>query len=123
MNKKILTISILAIFMLVTISFATAINTNTTNTQKRETPLFKIRTKRAIGERIENIKIWFIRNRIFRIPILYTFYKYKSQNSLVSEGNTYCYTWCAPSGVTCDMFCEKVLTESRCTVYEKWCNY
>ena len=70
MNKKILAVSILAVFMLVAISFATAINT--TPAKKKESPLFKIRTKLAIGERLENlrenIKAKFVGERIFFLP-------------------------------------------------------
>jgi len=62
MNKKILTISILAIFMLIAISFITTVSSNTTST-KRETPLFKIRTKLAIGERIKYLVTRFIETR------------------------------------------------------------
>ena len=81
MNKKILIISILAVLMLVTISLASATNTNTTNTEKKESPLWTIRTKRAISEKInniiENIKTKFLGERIFFLP----FIKYTPGNS------------------------------------------
>jgi hypothetical protein len=74
MNKKILTTSILAVLMLVTITYASAINTSTASNEKKESPLFKIRTRLAIGEKIgkimENIKTKFIGNRIFFVPLL-----------------------------------------------------
>jgi len=70
MNKKILSISILAVLMLVAISYATAINT--TNVEKKESPLFRIRTRQAVTERIgkiiETIKTKFLGERIFFIP-------------------------------------------------------
>ncbi len=70
MNKKILVVSILTIFMLMAITFATAIQT--TNTQKKESPLYKIRTRLAIGERIltlkETIKAKFLGERLFFLP-------------------------------------------------------
>ena len=74
MNKKILSLNILAVSMLVTISFASAINTNTTiNVQKKESPLYGIRTKLAIGEKIsdiiKNIRTKFLGERIFFLPI------------------------------------------------------
>ena len=50
MNKKILIVSILAVFTLVAISFASAINT-TTPVKKKETPLYKIRLLQAIREK------------------------------------------------------------------------
>ena len=54
--KKIAIIGFLITLMLLTISFATAINTNnSTNFEKKESPLFKVRTKLAIGEKIANI--------------------------------------------------------------------
>ncbi|MDH7517954.1 MAG: hypothetical protein QHH19_06390, partial [Candidatus Thermoplasmatota archaeon] len=74
MNKKILVVSILTILMLVTISFATAVtsNTNTTNSKKKESPLFKIRTELAIGEKLQNlketIKAKFLGERLFFLP-------------------------------------------------------
>ena len=70
MKKKIATISILTIFMLVTISYATALNT--TNTENKESPLYRIRTSRAITEKIgkviENIKAKFLEKRVFYLP-------------------------------------------------------
>jgi hypothetical protein len=71
MNKKILLFSIVSVFMLVAISYAAAINT--TNTEKKDSPLYRIRTKRAITEKIseiiENIKTRFLGNRIFFLPL------------------------------------------------------
>ena len=71
MNKKILVVSILAVFTLVAISFASAINT-TTPAKKKETPLYGIRTRKAIGERlgeiIDYIKTRFLGDRIFFLP-------------------------------------------------------
>ena len=73
MNKKILVISILAVLMLVAISFSTAVSSNTTTTvKKKESPLFDIRARRAInekfGEIIENIKTKYIGERLFFMP-------------------------------------------------------
>ena len=58
-----------------TISFATAV---TTNTQKRESPLYKIRNKLAIGEKLQNLKenikarfVGIIGNRLLFTPFLY----------------------------------------------------
>ena len=70
--KKILIISISAVLMLVTISFASAIDTNT-DVEKKESPLYKIRTRQAIREKIgkiiENIKTKFLGERIFFLPL------------------------------------------------------
>jgi len=69
MNKKLLVVSILAVFMLVAISFSTVVSSNTTTDEKRESPLFRVRTRKAIGERLqelkENIKTKFIGDRVF----------------------------------------------------------
>ena len=58
--------------MLLTISFASAINTNTTDFEQKESPLYKIRTKRAIGEKItnivENFRTKFLGERIYFLP-------------------------------------------------------
>ena len=71
MNKKILVVCILVVFTLVAISFASAINT-TTPVKKKESPLYGIRTRRAIGERlgkiIEHIKTKFLGERVFFLP-------------------------------------------------------
>ena len=73
MKKKLVILGISAVLMLVTISFASAINTNTATTiEKTESPLYKIRTSLAIKEKIgqilENIKTRFIGERLFFIP-------------------------------------------------------
>ena len=73
MNKKILIISILAAFILITISFTSTVSSNTkTNTKNKESPLYKIRTNRAIGKNLgkilENIKTKFFGERIFFLP-------------------------------------------------------
>jgi hypothetical protein len=69
MNRKITCIGVLAVFMLVTISFASAVETNQTNIDKKESPLYGIRTRRAISEKIvniiENIKTKFFGERLF----------------------------------------------------------
>jgi len=70
MKKKIPLFSILVIFMLLIISFATAVKT--TDVEKKESPLYGIRIRRAINEKIgkiiDNIKIKFLGERIFYLP-------------------------------------------------------
>ena len=74
MNKRIMGISIVAVFMLVTISFASAVNT-TTNVTKKESPLFGIRLRRSIKDKVgnvlENIKTKYIGERVFLLPFLW----------------------------------------------------
>jgi hypothetical protein len=73
MNKKILFVSILSLVMLLTISFASAINMNNVDTDNKESPLFGIRTRRAITEKItnviDNIRTKFLGERIFFLPL------------------------------------------------------
>ena len=74
MNKKVLILSILVVLMLVTISYAAAVENKSKN-EKKESPLYKIRTKNAIGEKIGKIiafiKIKFLGEKIFLQPINY----------------------------------------------------
>ena len=77
MRKKIIIISVLAVFMLVAISFASAVDT-ATSAEKKESPLFKIRLQNAIRdkkqivqERINNFFVKLIGDRLFlRIPLM-----------------------------------------------------
>jgi hypothetical protein len=77
MNKKILVISVLAVFVLVAVSFSTVVSSKPE--EQRESPLFGIRTNRAITEKItnivENIRTKFLGERIFFIPFIDGFYK------------------------------------------------
>ena len=70
--KKICIFGIFVFFMLLTISFATAINTNN-NSENKESPLYRIRAKNALGSKvsqiIENIKTKFLGERLFYVPI------------------------------------------------------
>ena len=69
--KKMMMLVVLAVLMLVTISFVSSINANSVN-GKKESPLYKLRTNRAIGVKIkgilEKIKVKFFSSRIFYIP-------------------------------------------------------
>jgi len=71
MNKKILVMSILAVFMMVSISFVSSAEVNT-DVEKKESPLYRIRTKREIREKLgfilENIKTRFLGERAFFLP-------------------------------------------------------
>ena len=83
MNKKILIVSIIAVFLLVAISLSTAVSSNTVNTiKKKESPLFGIRTRRAVKERvgevIENIKAKYIGERVFFLPFQFMLSKWQN---------------------------------------------
>lgn len=70
MDRKIFATSILVLFMLIAISVAPAISSNTTEqTDQKESPLFGIRTRRAIREKIVDfVKARFIGERMFFLP-------------------------------------------------------
>ena len=73
MKKKMIVIGLLVVFMMLTISFSTAVSTNGANTSKKESPLYRLRTTRATREKInviiDNIKTRFFGERMFFIPI------------------------------------------------------
>jgi hypothetical protein len=81
MNKKILVLSLLGVLMLVSISFVSSAEVNT-YVEKKESPLYGIRTRRAITENIEkivkNIKTKFLGERVFWIP--YHLFVYNRQS-------------------------------------------
>ena len=73
MSKKILIGSIIAVLMLISISFASVVGQNSSsNVERKESPLYGIRAKQAIGEKIsniiENIKTKFLGERVFFVP-------------------------------------------------------
>ena len=69
MNKKIIFFGILAVFILTTISFASALGTSSKRpVVKKESPLFGIRAKQAVKERVTEIKSSFLDERIFILP-------------------------------------------------------
>ena len=68
MNKKILIGSILVIFLMMTISLTTVSSIdNKSKTNKRDSPLFKIRTRKYKIENVEDIKSNYLSGRIFLI--------------------------------------------------------
>jgi hypothetical protein len=70
MKNKTVMISILSIFMLVTISFVSLSNAQTGETnEKKESPLYKIRTLDFINKEIQDVKSKFIEGRIFFAPL------------------------------------------------------
>ncbi len=102
MNKKILIVCILAVFTLVAISFASAINT-TTPVKKKESPLYGIRTRRAIGERlgeiIDYIKTRFLGDRIFFLPFQWIRDRIDDYQQPYTKGST-----CSGPGVKCTIY-------------------
>lgn len=104
MNKKILIVSILAVFTLVAISFASAVSTQTANTTKKESPLFGVRTRRAIGDRLkelkENIKAKYVCERLVFLPFLARGQSLSIRHRL-GEKITCGPTICSSGGATC----------------------
>ena len=84
--------------MLVAISFASAVTINTQTTEKRESPLFKIRTKLAIGEQIKDLTTKFLRQRIFFLKFEWLIEGLKNPSTdhlSTTKYDTSCYT-CIP---------------------------
>ncbi len=81
MNKKILTISIVVVLMLLAITFASTVSSNTSKPIRKESPLFGIRTRQAIKEKIgdiiENIKTKYIGERAFFLPFQFLSLKWQ----------------------------------------------
>ena len=79
MNRRVSLVSIIIVFMLMAILFASAVTSNTTNAVRKESPLYGIRTQRAIGEKIENIieniRTKFLGERMFFILSIDGFYR------------------------------------------------
>jgi hypothetical protein len=67
MKIKLIAVSILAVFLLITISIVSAVSSETTDEDK-ESPLYKIRTKLAIGERVQNLITELSGERVFFLP-------------------------------------------------------
>ena len=118
MNKKILLVSILSLVMLLTISFASAINTNTIDIERKETPLFKIRFGKAFTNEmrniIEKIKTRFLGERIFFIP----FYRvYRDETPVIVE-----YTEDCTVGKVCEITLKGDTCRLLVTTYCMTCN-
>ena len=84
MKKKVLIGCISAIFMLIAISYAVAANTNIANAERKESPLYSIRVKQTIcqriGEIMEKLEVSFLgESKIFFVsPVRIK--KYKKEN-------------------------------------------
>jgi len=95
MNKKLLVVSILAVLMLIAISFATAVTSNTnTTTKKRESPLFGIRTKLAIGQKLQDLTTRFIRQRVFFLPFQWLRNRFSAADWTDTPGYNSCFQTC-----------------------------
>lgn len=73
MKKKLLLGAILAVFMLVAISYGSAMTISSQKSkpaEKKESPLFKIRTELTIRNEIEKLKASYLSDRIFILPFV-----------------------------------------------------
>ena len=72
MKSKLLVVSILAVFILLVISVVSVVGYNTSKPIRKESPLFGIRTRRVVKERIDevidNIKTKYVGERVFLLP-------------------------------------------------------
>ena len=68
MNRKIILITIMIVFMLIVISFTSSVISDNSKPVKKESPLFGIRTRQAIREKIGNFMRRFIGKRVFFLP-------------------------------------------------------
>jgi len=100
MKKKILIGSIFAVFMLVSISFSVAaISSQSTAVEKKKdvSPLFGIRAKKAIGEKLSSIKAKFLGERVFFRPFnligsmnFFSMFERQNLNGVTNTGPTMC---------------------------------
>jgi len=71
MNKKVFVMGLLAVLMLISISFVCSAEINS-DIEKKESPLYIIRTRQAITEKlsiiVENVKTKFLSERLFFLP-------------------------------------------------------
>ena len=114
-------VSLIVVMSFLTISYASALNSS--NVEKKDSPLYKIRTRKAVGIKlsgvINNIRSKFLGERIFSLPlILYKTKDFSSRESYFCKisFNTDCFgQTCAPT--SCIRVCDTV----QCT-QNPWCS-
>jgi hypothetical protein len=121
MKRKVIIGSILAILML-TLSIVTVVGSETSTAENKESPLYRIRTNRAISERVESIvkgiyTNFLGENRVFFIPMRLINRVYDNSRTDTASGFE---KWCPdptflPIGetcgivATCDLNCFSVI--------------
>jgi hypothetical protein len=98
MKRKIIAGSILAVFLMMTISIVSVVGSETSTAETKESPLYRIRTNRAISERIgniiENIYVNFIGgNRLFVVPFEWINRAYANRINRFDTGLVTCASW------------------------------
>jgi hypothetical protein len=97
LNRKLLIISVFVVFSLLAISFASAVNSNTERTiqTRGESPLFRIRVRKALSERFGIILSSFFGERVYFLPFQW-FKNFKDKTNFPPT---------APKEVTCPPKC------------------
>ena len=105
MKWKIWAVSMLAIFMLIAISFSTSVSSNIINSiEKKESPLYQIRTRQAISDRIveivEEIKTRFLGERIYFLNFRPIRRLFNLEDLPVNYRDIPCTKWCEYTSYT-----------------------
>jgi hypothetical protein len=115
MNKKILFISVLSVFMLLAIAFASTVTSDTQKPPKKESPLFGIRVRQAIKEKISDFITRFVGERVFFLP--FTMLK-----SILQEIQEYTHFFSNCPAATCEgTRCNGVCTSQKYCTYAQYC--
>ena len=93
-NKKLLVMSVLAVFMLLAISFASTVSSNTPKSTRKKSPLFKIRIRKAIQEKISGFITRFVSERVFFLPFHWLRILINQENLLTAWKQQTCRPWC-----------------------------
>lgn len=105
MKKKLLIVSILAVIMLLAIAFASTVTSNISKTNRRESPLFGIRTRQAIRDKIEDLIKRFVGESVFFLPVQWIKnIENKMQKDFISSVEPTCY-WTRCEGCTSQKNC------------------
>jgi hypothetical protein len=97
--KNVNLVSIVVIILLLAISITSVVGSNNSNSIKKESPLYSIRTKQAIKEKIDNSQRSFVGEKIFFLQFKWL------KNSIMRKGIlTGCNT-CGSGFFTCDKTC------------------
>jgi hypothetical protein len=101
MKKMVIIGSILAVFLMMTISLVSVVGSETNTAETKESPLWRLRTRQAVREKIgrlmENIKAsFFSGDRAIFVPF---FENIRNENRLISVALTV---------FTCPVFCCKI---------------
>ena len=108
MKKKIMIVSILAIFALISVSFA-ASGLYVIDKTKKESPLYKVRAMGAINEKVNQVKAK-LSTRIFFLPVLLQRFSqaesievaFANHQTDTTETDCVTYIW-----QTCHVLCKK----------------